>query len=60
MKHLVNCLQTDLHAPYLYDAVYLYALVAKATLQDGGDIRNGSLLADKTKLMTFNGKMTRP
>ncbi|XP_077996436.1 atrial natriuretic peptide receptor 2-like [Glandiceps talaboti] len=47
--------EASVYAPYLYDAVYLYALTVNKTLEIGGDLRNGSLMFENMKGVTFQG-----
>ncbi|XP_077996438.1 receptor-type guanylate cyclase gcy-28-like [Glandiceps talaboti] len=45
----------SLYSPFLYDALYLYALAVNKTLEMGGDQRNGSLMFENMKGQTFQG-----
>lgn len=44
-------------AQYLYDAVYLYMIVADEMVRDGSDYTNGPLVFNRSRFKTFVGEM---
>lgn len=44
-------------AQYLYDAVYLYMMVADEMIRDGSDYSNGPLVFNRSRFKSFVGEM---
>lgn len=51
-------LQLRTEAAYLYDAVWLYARTAHKILEQGGDIRNGTLIIENLINVTYKSRTT--
>ncbi|KAK6170897.1 hypothetical protein SNE40_019184 [Patella caerulea] len=56
-KHLKVMKQIKPEAAYLYDAVWLYAKAVDKILSSNGDIKNGELIINSIKGMTYKSAM---
>lgn len=57
-KTTINTVQTRSYAAYLYNAVYLYLIIANEIVNNGGDFSNGTLVFEMAKLRRFKGWFT--